>query len=125
MTHVIQPLDVAIFNPYKHWHDKAVKKAIREGETTYGIADFMYDLPEIRDQTFKPRTIKKGFTDAGLWPLDEKKTLAKMKIYKDPQVPDHLWTIIDTPCSKDPDEGLPLLPPLLPPRKPLHFNDGI
>ena len=45
MTHVIQPLNVAIFQPYKHWHDKAIKKATRYNDGSYSIADFLYDLP--------------------------------------------------------------------------------
>lgn len=33
MTHCMQPLDVGIFQPYKHWHDKKVQA----GESAYGI----------------------------------------------------------------------------------------
>jgi hypothetical protein len=80
MTHIMQPLDVSCFQPYKHWHDKANKKALRAGELSYGISDFLYDLPSIRDQTFKPGTIKKGFLESGLWPLSEKKVLMQMKV---------------------------------------------
>lgn len=29
LTHILQPLDVGIFQPYKHWHREAVHSAIR------------------------------------------------------------------------------------------------
>ena len=83
MTHVMQPLDVAVFQPYKHWHQVALKNALRYGDGVYGVPDFLYDLTKIRTDTFKENTIRKGFHDSGLWPIDPQITIQKMKVYSD------------------------------------------
>jgi DDE superfamily endonuclease len=53
LTHILQPLDVGIFQPYKHWHQEAVHASIRNLNLDYNISSFLRDLPEIRSQTFK------------------------------------------------------------------------
>ena len=37
LTHILQPLDVGIFQPYKHWHREAVHLAIRSLDLDYNI----------------------------------------------------------------------------------------
>jgi hypothetical protein len=49
MTHLMQPYDVGLFQPEKHYHNKAVKAALRGGATSYNVASFLDDLTEIRD----------------------------------------------------------------------------
>ena len=44
ITHVIQPLDVAVFQPYKYQHNKAIKKATRYNDGSYSIANFLYHI---------------------------------------------------------------------------------
>jgi hypothetical protein len=61
LTHVLQPLDVGIFQPYKHYHREAVLKAIREMDLQYNLFSFMRDIPHIREQTFKESTITHAF----------------------------------------------------------------
>jgi hypothetical protein len=53
LTHILQPLDVGIFQPYKHWYREAVLAAIREMDLEYSLRSFMRDLSQIREQTFK------------------------------------------------------------------------
>lgn len=79
MTHIMQPLDVTVFQPYKHWHGKAVNRAAEGGQMTYTIPDFLRDLPEIREKTFRSSTITSGFENSGLIPPNEAKTMSKMK----------------------------------------------
>ena len=57
LTHCMQPLDVGIFQPYKHWHDVAIQDALANLDIEYGIRSFLQDLPTIRENTFKKRTI--------------------------------------------------------------------
>ena len=64
LTHVLQPLDVGIFQPYKHWHRQAVLRAIREMDITYNLPLFMRDLPQMREHTFKDSTIQSAFRKA-------------------------------------------------------------
>jgi hypothetical protein len=41
LTHVLQRLDVGVFQPYKYWHRQAVLRAIREMDITYNLPLFM------------------------------------------------------------------------------------
>ena len=85
LTHVLQPLDVGIFGPYKHWHKEAVHSAIRNLDLDYTISSFMRDLPEIRAKTFKERTIIHAFENAGIWPIDKEQALPQLKKFSAPQ----------------------------------------
>ena len=53
LIRVLQPLDVRVFQPYKHWHQKAVQHAMRNLDLDYNVELFMRDLYEIRTETFK------------------------------------------------------------------------
>ena len=48
LTHILQPLDVSVFAVYKHWHNRAVQKAMRDMDLDYTVSSFrdndvMYD----------------------------------------------------------------------------------
>jgi hypothetical protein len=85
LTHVMQPLDVGVFQPYKHWHKKAVQHAMRNLDIDYNVASFFRDLAEIRTNTFKKGTIQGAFREAGMWPINSKEALKKMKVYAPPE----------------------------------------
>ena len=85
LTHCMQPLDVGCFQPYKHWHDKAIKESLAKFDTEYGIRSFLRDLPEIRAKTFKKDTIHHAFRDSGMWPVSPKRCIDKLKVYKPPE----------------------------------------
>ena len=38
LTHFLQPLDVVIFQQWKHWHTEAIDHAVR-----HGVGDFCYN----------------------------------------------------------------------------------
>ena len=82
MTHVLQPLDVGIFRPWKHWHNQAIISAIRCLNIEYTISSFLHDLPEIRNRTFQHDTIIDAFRDSGIWPVSFKAAQTKMRQYK-------------------------------------------
>jgi hypothetical protein len=44
ITHCMQPLDVGVFQPYKHWHDVAIKDALARLDVEYGLRSFLRDL---------------------------------------------------------------------------------
>jgi hypothetical protein len=67
-SHFLQPLDVGCFQPYKHWHAEAVDAATRTGCTSFNKVDFLYAIESIRRFTFKDKTIRRGWKDAGLLP---------------------------------------------------------
>ena len=81
LTHCIQPLDVGVFQPYKHWHNKAIQCAMENLNFEYTIASFLCDLAEIRIKIFSKSTIKDSFRKAGLWPVNVQAVKDKMKKY--------------------------------------------
>jgi len=91
LTHCMQPLDVGCFQPYKHWHDKAIKESLAIFDTEYGIRSFLRDLPTIRAKTFKKDTIRHAFRDSGMWPVSPKRCISKLKVYnpleEEPELP--------------------------------------
>ena len=98
LTHVLQPLDVGVFQLYKHWHKKAVQHTMHNLDLNYNVASFMRDMQEIQAETFKKGTIYSAFWKAGMWPISCKTALAKMKIYAPPKIPEpKLPTISQTP----------------------------
>jgi hypothetical protein len=76
MTHCIQPLDVGVFHPYKHWHNRAIQYTIENLDFEYSILSFLRDLPAIRAKTLKKGTIKDAFRKSGMYLVNEKIVLA-------------------------------------------------
>jgi hypothetical protein len=79
LTHILQPLDVGVFRPWKHWHKQAILNALRSLDLEYNIRSLFRDLAEIRQKTFKDHTIKNAFRDSGIWPVKNKVAVAAMK----------------------------------------------
>ena len=79
LTHVLQPLDVGVFRPWKH--NKAIHNALHSLDMEYTISSFFRDLSAIRDQTFQSHTIKNSFKDSGMFPVSFKRALKKMRHY--------------------------------------------
>ena len=79
LTHVLQPLDVGVFRPWKHYHNKAIQKSIRSLDFEYTISSFFRDLSDIREQALKPHTIRNAFKDSGNWPPSYKAACKKME----------------------------------------------
>jgi hypothetical protein len=97
LTHVLQPLDVGVFQAYKHWHRKAVQSAIRSLDIEYTIASFFRDLKDIRTDTFKKSTIQGAFRKTGIWPINTDTAIQKMKVYQPPEPPQELPGLYNTP----------------------------
>jgi hypothetical protein len=77
-THILQPLDVCVFLPYKHWHQVVMERIVREGAFTFGKDDFLRALPEIKKLAFKKSTIRSGFRDTGIVPFNPNHVLETM-----------------------------------------------
>ena len=74
-THLVQPLDGQPFQAYKHYFRKKNNENIQWGISTMDKADFLHDIPEIRRNTFKQRTIRSAFADRGIYPWNPSKVL--------------------------------------------------
>ena len=81
LTHCMQPLDVGIFQPYKHWHNVAIQEAIFESFIEYSLMQFLKDLTKIRNNTFKASTIQNAFEKSGMWPVNSKVCIKQLKTF--------------------------------------------
>jgi hypothetical protein len=68
MTYCMQPLDVGVFQPYKHWYHVAIKEALAGLDVEYGLRSFLRDLSWIREQTSRKSTIRHTFQKSGMYP---------------------------------------------------------
>ena len=69
-TNYLQPLDVACFSPYKHYHGLSVNEAVRQGCINYSKAEFLAGLQLVRTKALTVGTIRSGFRDTGIHPFD-------------------------------------------------------
>ena len=70
LTHLLQPLDVVCFQPYKHWHAKALDQLVRDGCTNITKLEFLDLIEDVRSKAFKPLTIQSAFEKTGIWPFN-------------------------------------------------------
>ena len=61
-THLLQPLDVCMFQPLKHWHSEAINKAIQNGDETFSKVEFLAAFNTFRAEAFKSTTITSAYT---------------------------------------------------------------
>jgi hypothetical protein len=101
-SHFIQPCDVGLFRPYKHWHNKKLNEAVAQLDVEYHLKTFLKDLPWVREQTFKKETIRNAFQKSGMYPPSPAKCLELLKSYTSPKK----------------EEALPILPKI--PTKAIH-----
>ena len=77
-THLLQPLDLVVFGPYKHWHRQAVDAATRKGCVKFDKVEFLAALQSMRNQTFKKHTVKSAWRVAGVRPFNPETVIAKL-----------------------------------------------
>ena len=86
-SHLLQPLDVVVFQPYKHYHAEAVEAATRMGCGDFNKIEFLDKIDSIRQQTFKPSTIQSAFRATGLIPYDPSIVISKLREAAPPPPP--------------------------------------
>lgn len=69
-SHFLQPLDVNVFQTYKHYHGEAIDGATRSGCTNFNKLEFLAAFTKFRAETFKTDTIRGAFRKTGIWPRD-------------------------------------------------------
>ena len=72
---------------------------MRNLDIDYNVASFFRDLPEIRTSTFKKGTIIGAFRESGMWPINSKEALKKMRVYAPPERPSDSVQILRTPTK--------------------------
>ncbi|PWW71861.1 DDE-domain-containing protein, partial [Tuber magnatum] len=68
ISHLVQPLDVVVFQPYKYYYTEAVESATRTRCTEFDKieVEFLNTLPSILSFIFKSTTIQSAFKKTGL-----------------------------------------------------------
>jgi DDE superfamily endonuclease len=69
-THILQPLDIGVFQSFKHWHQESLENSIQYRGIDYQRTDFLAGFQEIQDRTFKPRVIRSAFGKSSLYPFN-------------------------------------------------------
>jgi hypothetical protein len=66
----MQPLNVACFQPVKHYHRKAIDHTVMLGATGFPVVEFFCIFKHIRKQAVKAETIKSAFRETGIYPIN-------------------------------------------------------
>jgi len=98
-THILQPLDVMVFQPYKNYHSKAINTAVRDGCLKFTKLEFLAAIGDIRRQTFKASTIQSAFKKTGLIPYNLQVVLEKIKPKTPPMPPTEVPQLETTPFT--------------------------
>ena len=70
LTHILQPLDVVVFQPLKHYYSKELDIMVRDGLTNISKIEFLQCIQQARRQAFKKATISSAFKKTGIWPFN-------------------------------------------------------
>ncbi|KJZ70720.1 hypothetical protein HIM_09904 [Hirsutella minnesotensis 3608] len=90
LTHVLQPLDVVVFQPLKHYHAKALDVMIRGGLVSITKTEFLSCIQQVRLQAFRPTTIQSAFRKTGIWPINSQivlEVLQSRQMHRTPSPP--------------------------------------
>jgi hypothetical protein len=80
MTHILQPLDVVVFQPLKHYHAEALEMMVRDGVVNITKLEFLGVIQEVRRQAFKESTILSAFRKTGISPFEPNIVLNALRI---------------------------------------------
>jgi hypothetical protein len=83
----MQPCDVGLFQPYKHWQNVKVNEAIAQLDVQYHLKSFLKDLSWVREQSFKKETIKSAFRKSGMYPPSPTECIKLLKSFIPPEAP--------------------------------------
>jgi hypothetical protein len=78
LTHLFQPLDVAVFQPLKHYQAKALDTIIPDGCAHITKLEFLAYIQQIRTQAFKESTVKSAFKKTGIHPFNPQVVLQEI-----------------------------------------------
>lgn len=79
-SHMLQPLDIAVFSPTKHYYRRAVDNRLRLRDIRIPKADFLEIYCETRPKSITAHNVQAGFHGAGLVPFNPATALRKLPI---------------------------------------------
>ena len=74
-SHMLQPLDIAVFSPFKHYFRRAIERRLQAGALKFPKTEFLETYQKVRPQALTEKNIKSGFRKAGLVPFNPQKAL--------------------------------------------------
>ena len=80
LTHILQPLNVVVFQPLKHYHAKALDLMVRDGVTSITKLEFLSCIEGVRNQAFKKSTILSAFLKTGISPFNPQPVIQMLKM---------------------------------------------
>lgn len=111
-THFLQPLDVGCFQPLKHYHGQILDTAARYSGREFTRTEFLAALAQIRQLTFKPRTIIGAWQKTGLAPWNPELVVSWLRTQEVTAAPEPTATyleerLLEGPASPDPPSEHP------------------
>ncbi|KID81679.1 transposase [Metarhizium guizhouense ARSEF 977] len=79
LTHILQPLDVVVFQPLKHYHAEALDILVRDGCLHITKSEFLATIESVRGQAFKAPTIQSAFRKTGIVPWNPQPILDQIQ----------------------------------------------
>jgi 4-hydroxybenzoate polyprenyltransferase len=84
-SHVLQPLDVAVFGPLKNAYRRFISDLATIADSSQiGKISFLYNYHKARKEAITKNNIYAGFKAAGLWPLNVAKALMNPMVTETP-----------------------------------------
>jgi hypothetical protein len=111
-THFLQPLDVVIFQQWRHWHAEAIDHAVQYGVGEFDQQTFLANIESIRKATFSVGNIKSAFRKCSFVPFRPHVVLDEITInhsafedgmerHQEEKVDSHLQEIWSSPKTHD------------------------
>src|SRR5258708_9893437 len=102
-THFLQPLDVVIFQQWKHWHAEAIDHAVRHRVGEFDKQTFLSNIESIRQATFKDGSIKSAFRKCGFVPFRPNLVILEIELNFEEQVGADMFTELPQPSTPLPE----------------------
>lgn len=77
-THILQPLDVGVFQPKKEAYQKAIRSSLLEGNLAFSRIAFITAFKEVFEEGFTKHNIPTGFTKSGMYPANAEPAITQI-----------------------------------------------
>jgi hypothetical protein len=98
-SHILQPLNVAVFGPVKTSYREEAEELLREGSNTVGKEHFPMLYSKSRHKAINESNIRSGWSKTGLFPFNPSKVLRESKPQNDANPPKNNNTTAISPTD--------------------------
>ena len=84
-THLLQSLDIDVFQSFKHYHQEILENSIQFSNVDYKRTDFLASFQKMQDLTFKKVTICSAFQKSDLFPFNPLAVLERVQEFATPE----------------------------------------